>query len=134
MPNLGEFAWINFGLWFWAVASGVLSVAMILRCLGSDPEQIEEPPVETNVLTLSKPGTSQRFVFMYDNSHESQTALLDTFARFARDPELLLTEYDAACLAQRAREKRGSTCTSGSMLDQPASSPARRASDTGAQP
>jgi hypothetical protein len=55
-----------------------------------------------NVLALVK-GT-ERYVFLYDD--ESHRALLQTMGRYAADPELSFTWYDAAVLSQKVRRLR----------------------------
>jgi hypothetical protein len=65
-----------------------------------------------NVLALVKDG--ERFVFLYDD--ESCAQLLQTLGRYAADPELCFSWYDAAVLSQKVRrlqqevqeERRGS--------------------------
>ena len=52
-----------------------------------------------NVLALVK--DSERYVFLYGD--ESHSALLETLGRYAADPELSFTWYDAAVLSQRVR-------------------------------
>lgn len=52
-----------------------------------------------NVLALVKNG--ERFVFLYDD--ESASALLQTFGKYAADPELDFSWYDAAVMSQRVR-------------------------------
>lgn len=52
-----------------------------------------------NVLALVKDG--ERFVFLYDSQSSSQ--LLQTLGKFAADPELCFTWYDAAVLSQKVR-------------------------------
>jgi hypothetical protein len=52
-----------------------------------------------NVLALVKDG--ERFVFLYDD--ESCPQLLQTLGKFAADPELNFTWYDAAVLSQKVR-------------------------------
>lgn len=58
-----------------------------------------------NVVALVK-GT-ERYVFLYDD--ESSSTLLQTLGRFAADPDLTFTWYDAAVLSQKVRhmEHRG---------------------------
>lgn len=46
----------------------------------------------------------ERYVFLYDE--QSIGALLDTFARFAADPELSFTWFDAADLAKAIRDRK----------------------------
>lgn len=57
---------------------------------------------EVNVLALVK-GT-ERYVFLYDDAHRADT--LRTLGRYASDPSLSFTWYDAALLAQKVREGR----------------------------
>lgn len=52
-----------------------------------------------NVLALVKDG--ERYVFFYDD--ESLPQLLQTLGRYAADPELNFTWYDAAVLSQKVR-------------------------------
>lgn len=52
-----------------------------------------------NVLALVKDG--ERFVFLYDES--SIPTLLQTLGKYAADPELNFSWYDAAVLSQKVR-------------------------------
>lgn len=52
-----------------------------------------------NVLALVKNG--ERFVFLYDDA--SGPKLLQTFGKYAADPELEFSWYDAAVMSQRVR-------------------------------
>jgi hypothetical protein len=52
-----------------------------------------------NVVALVK--NSERYVFLYDR--ESTSTLLQTLGKFAGDPELSFSWYDAAVLSQRVR-------------------------------
>jgi len=54
---------------------------------------------DINVLALVK-GT-ERYVFLYDDS--SRAEALRTLGRFASNPELSFTWYDAAVLSQKVR-------------------------------
>ena len=54
-----------------------------------------------NFLDLVK--EHERFVFLYDEC--SRAELLQTLGRFAGDPELSFTWYDAALLSQRLRKQ-----------------------------
>jgi hypothetical protein len=54
-----------------------------------------------NVLALLKNG--ERYVFLYDD--QSSETLLQTLGRYASDPELSFTWYDAAVLSQRVRQQ-----------------------------
>lgn len=53
-----------------------------------------------NVLALVK--GSERYVFLYDDA--SPDAVLQTIGRYAADPELSFTWYDAAVLSQKVRK------------------------------
>ncbi len=57
-----------------------------------------------NVLALLK--GPERFVFLYDD--ESADQLLQTLGKYAADPELNFSWYDAATLSQRVRKLRES--------------------------
>ena len=56
---------------------------------------------DINVLALVK--GSERYVFLYDDSSRSET--LRTLGRFASNPELSFTWYDAAVLSQKIRKE-----------------------------
>jgi hypothetical protein len=60
-----------------------------------------------NVLALVKDG--ERFIFLYDQS--SIASLLQTLGKYAADPELNFSWYDAAVLSQKVRrlQKQGET-------------------------
>lgn len=55
-----------------------------------------------NVLALVK--DSERYVFLYDD--ESPAELLQTLGKYAADPEMSFTWYDAAVLSQKVRRIR----------------------------
>ena len=56
---------------------------------------------DINVLALVK--GSERYVFLYDDSNRSET--LRTLGKFASNPDLSFTWYDAAVLSQRIRQE-----------------------------
>lgn len=64
------------------------------------PVRIEGPGIE--ILALVK-GT-ERYVFLYDDA--SREEMLRTLGRYASDPELSFTWYDAATLSRKVREAR----------------------------
>ena len=64
---------------------------------------------EINVLALVK--GPERFVFFYDD--ESIDQMLALLGRYAADPELNFTWYDAAVLSQRAGQLRESEPATG---------------------
>ncbi len=55
-----------------------------------------------NVLALVK--QPERYVFLYDD--ESTASLLRTLGKYASDPELSFSWYDAAILSQKVRRLR----------------------------
>lgn len=55
-----------------------------------------------NLLALVRDG--HRYVFLYDDN--SVETVLATLSRYASDPELDFTWYDAAVMAQRVRRLR----------------------------
>ena len=59
---------------------------------------------EINVLALVK-GT-ERFVFLFDDDSRSET--LKMLARYASNPDLSFTWYDAAVLSQKIRQEPAS--------------------------
>jgi hypothetical protein len=56
---------------------------------------------DINVLALVK--GSERYVFLYDDSSRAET--LRVLGRFASNPELSFTWYDAAVLSQKIRQR-----------------------------
>ncbi len=56
---------------------------------------------DINVLALVK--GSERYVFLYDDSSRAET--LRTLGRYASDPELSFSWYDAAVLSQKIRKE-----------------------------
>ncbi|WP_245764641.1 hypothetical protein [Planctomicrobium piriforme] len=58
-----------------------------------------------NVIALVKDG--ERYVFLYDDRSVPQ--LLQTLGRYAADPELNFTWYDAAVLSQKVRRLQTDT-------------------------
>lgn len=57
---------------------------------------------DINILALVK--GSERYVFLYTAS--TRTDLFRTLGRFASNPELSFTWYDATVLSQKVREER----------------------------
>lgn len=58
-------------------------------------------PQDINVLALVK--GSERYVFLYDDASRAET--LRVLGRFASNPELSFTWYDAAVLSQKIRQE-----------------------------
>jgi len=69
---------------------------------------------DINVLALVK--GSERYVFLYDDSSRAET--LRTLGRFASNPDLSFTWYDAAVLSQKIRQESES-CAPDSRFDMP---------------
>ncbi|MCA8997499.1 MAG: hypothetical protein KDA80_10940 [Planctomycetaceae bacterium] len=67
-----------------------------------------------NVIALVKDG--ERYIFVYDE--ESASELLQTLGRYAADPELNFTWYDAAVLSQKVRRMQAES-RSGPSTDGP---------------
>ena len=57
---------------------------------------------EVNVLALVK--GKERYVFMYND--KNRAAVLESLARYASDPEMSFSWYDAAVLTQRIRSEQ----------------------------
>jgi hypothetical protein len=55
---------------------------------------------DINVLALVK--GEERYIFLFDDEHRSEA--LRTLGRFASNPELSFSWYDAAVLSQRVRQ------------------------------
>lgn len=55
---------------------------------------------DINVLALVK--GEERYIFLYDD--QNRAATLRTLGRFASDPDLSFTWYDAAVLSQKIRQ------------------------------
>jgi hypothetical protein len=62
-----------------------------------------------NVIALVK--DAERYIFLYDG--ESAPALMQTLGRFAGDPELSFSWYDAAVLSQKIRRQNRETAHDG---------------------
>ena len=60
---------------------------------------------DINVLALVK--GSERYVFLYDDEHRAET--LRTLGRYASNPALSFTWYDAAVLSQKLRQNNAPT-------------------------
>jgi len=69
---------------------------------------------DINVLALVK-GT-ERYVFLYDDGSRAET--LRTLGRYASNPELSFTWYDAAVLSQKIRQE-SEKFSSASRFDMP---------------
>jgi hypothetical protein len=59
---------------------------------------------EINVLALVK--GEERYIFLYDDQHRVET--LRTLGRYAADPQLSFSWYDAAVMSKKIREMANS--------------------------
>jgi hypothetical protein len=64
-------------------------------------QEISVVSQDINVLALVK--GAERYVFLYDDASRAET--LRTLGRFASNPELSFTWYDAAVLSQKIRQE-----------------------------
>jgi len=75
-----------------------------VRTVGRRPLPRQEIPAvsqDINVLALVK--GAERYVFLYDDA--SRAEALRTLGRYASNPELSFTWYDAAVLSQKIRQE-----------------------------
>jgi hypothetical protein len=61
-----------------------------------------ETPVSEDINVLALVKGEERYIFLYDDGHKSDA--LRTLGRFASNPELSFSWYDAAVLSQRIRQ------------------------------
>ena len=66
-----------------------------------DSELTHRPADDKSFVALIK--GRERYVFIYSDTKEGKADLLRTFGRFASDPELSFTWYDAAMLSAKVR-------------------------------
>ena len=70
---------------------------------------------DINVLALVK--GAERYIFLYDDSNLAET--LRTLGRYASDPDLSFTWYDAAVLSQKIRQQSQPQKSAGDRFRQP---------------
>jgi hypothetical protein len=70
---------------------------------------------DINVLALVK--GAERYVFLYDDASRAET--LRTLGRYASNPELSFTWYDAAVLSQKIRQESRQRFAQTSRFDLP---------------
>lgn len=58
---------------------------------------------DINVLALVK-GQAERYVWLFGDTEDDRASVRRSFGRFAANPELSFTWYDAAVLSKRIRE------------------------------
>jgi hypothetical protein len=77
---------------------------MTNRFQGDWPDETAEKPYgkPVNVLALVK-DCGERYIFLYDDTRESVEALFCQFGKYASDPNLSFTWYEAAVFSQKAR-------------------------------
>src|SRR5262245_2730204 len=70
--------------------------------IGRDARHRRETPVSEDINVLALVKGEERYIFLYDDGHKSDA--LKTLGRFASNPELSFSWYDAAVLSQRIRQ------------------------------
>ena len=70
---------------------------------------------DINVLALVK--GKERFIFLFDDDNRAET--LRTLGRYASNPELSFTWYDAAVLSQKIRQTAEQYTNTSSRFDLP---------------
>jgi len=70
---------------------------------------------DINVLALVK--GEERFIFLFNDENRSETLRL--LGRYASDPELSFTWYDAAVLSQKVRTLTGLSAKGDSAIEMP---------------
>ncbi len=73
---------------------------MLVSLIASRFSDMDEMDTEINVLALVK--GEERFIFLFDDENRDET--LRQLARFAADPELDFSWYDAAMLSRKIRD------------------------------
>jgi hypothetical protein len=69
---------------------------------GMSRSRQEKLPVTQDINVLALVKGEERYIFLYDDDHRSDA--LRTLGRFASNPELSFSWYDAAVLSQRIRQ------------------------------
>jgi hypothetical protein len=64
---------------------------------------VKEDPVSQDINVLALVKGAERYVFLYDDASRSET--LRVLGRYASNPELSFTWYDAAVLSQKIRKE-----------------------------
>jgi hypothetical protein len=59
---------------------------------------------EINILAIQKPN-GERYIFLFDDANRKET--LRQLGRYAMNPELSFTWYDAAVVSQKIRQTKG---------------------------
>jgi len=77
---------------------------------------------EINVLALVK--GEERYIFLYDDQHRVET--LRTLGRYAADPQLSFSWYDAAVMSKKIREMANAVAAENEASRQPAAQPTPR--------
>jgi len=67
------------------------------------PEDLGFDTVAKDIKVIALIKGEEQYVFLYDENHRAET--LRTFGRYASNPELSFTWYDAAVLSQKIRQE-----------------------------
>jgi hypothetical protein len=70
---------------------------------------------DINVLALVK--GEERYIFLFNDANRSET--LRTLGRYASNPELSFSWYDAAVLSQKIRNTKPETCENRARFQMP---------------
>jgi len=77
------------------------------------PERGHFVSQEVNVLALTK--GSERYIFLFNEEHRADT--FRAFARYASDPELSFSWYDAAIMSRKIRQSDSSETVNLNSMD-----------------
>lgn len=64
----------------------------------------QPPQTDCRLLAIIKRHPAEVYVFLYPDTRDGQVAAMRAFGRYASDPELSFTWYDAAKASQKVRE------------------------------
>ena len=76
------------------------AVGFAIKACAGGSQEARRVSQDINVIALVK--GEERYVFLFDDAHRSEA--LRTLGRFASNPELSFSWYDAAVLSQRIRQ------------------------------
>lgn len=77
----------------------------------------EEPALSQDINVLALVKGSERYVFLYDDDSRAET--LRILGRYASNPELSFTWYDAAVLSQKIRQESKKSTQHAPRFDMP---------------
>jgi len=89
----------------------------VSNCATTTPTTIEVGIVSGDINVLALVKGEERFIFLFNDDNRSETLRL--FGRYASNPELSFTWYDAAVLSQKVRTLTGLAANNGSAVELP---------------